>query len=169
MRIFCIRRCLAHTRSSLCSCPCSSSLGMMGLDERKSDGFRFITALAKVHPLFVFFFRLCYALAFGVYLSSFLKDMICSPRPYAPPVARLSKKRAISSSVSRHETDYHPSCRKSSFRVRPSLDPFYELHVHGAISGLARVRSPSCWIPLDRSARDLGHRTCVVRLINCGR
>jgi len=25
------------------------------------------------------------------------------------------------------------------------------------------------WIPLDRSARDLGHRTCVVRLINCGR
>ena len=36
-------------------------------------------------------YRLCYALAFGVYLSSFLKDMVCSPRPFAPPVTRLSK------------------------------------------------------------------------------
>jgi hypothetical protein len=42
-------------------------------------------ALANVHPHFVFSFRLCYALTFGMYLSSFLKDMVCSPRPYAPP------------------------------------------------------------------------------------
>jgi hypothetical protein len=28
--------------------------------------------------------------AFGVYSTSFLKDFACSPRPYAPPVTRLS-------------------------------------------------------------------------------
>ena len=39
----------------------------------------------------ILFGRLCYALAFGVYISSFLKDLVCSPRPYAPPVVRLSK------------------------------------------------------------------------------
>ena len=50
---------------------------------------------------FFFSFRLCYALAYGVYLSSFLKDMVCSPRPYAPPVTRLCKEQSISSSVSR--------------------------------------------------------------------
>ena len=57
--------------------------------------------LAKVHPLFFFSFRLCYALAYGVYLSSFLKDMVYSPRPYAPLVTRLSKEQSISSSVPR--------------------------------------------------------------------
>ena len=39
----------------------------------------------------ILFGRLCNALAFGVYISSFLKDLACSPRPYAPPVVRLSK------------------------------------------------------------------------------
>lgn len=34
--------------------------------------------------------RLLTVLAFGVYLASFLKDLICSPRPFAPPVTRLS-------------------------------------------------------------------------------
>ncbi|EMD34637.1 hypothetical protein CERSUDRAFT_116813 [Gelatoporia subvermispora B] len=29
-------------------------------------------------------------LGLGVYLSSFLKDLICSPRPFAPPVTRLT-------------------------------------------------------------------------------
>ena len=29
-------------------------------------------------------------LGFGVYLSSFLKDLVCAPRPYSPPVERLS-------------------------------------------------------------------------------
>lgn len=29
-------------------------------------------------------------LASGVYLSSFVKDLICSPRPFAPPVTRLT-------------------------------------------------------------------------------
>lgn len=38
---------------------------------------------------------------FVLCLSSFLKDVVCSPMPYAPPVTRLSKKQAISSSVAR--------------------------------------------------------------------
>ncbi|KAI0945106.1 hypothetical protein AcV7_001736 [Taiwanofungus camphoratus] len=29
-------------------------------------------------------------LAFGVYAASFLKDLLCSPRPYTPPVSRLT-------------------------------------------------------------------------------
>ncbi|KAI9444062.1 hypothetical protein H4582DRAFT_1919024 [Lactarius indigo] len=47
-------------------------------------------------PAFFFFGHddlgrgLCYALAFGVYMSSYLKDLVCSPRPYAPPVVRLT-------------------------------------------------------------------------------
>lgn len=47
-------------------------------------------------PIFFFFGHddlgrgLSNALAFGVYLSSVLKDLMCSPRPYAPPVVRLT-------------------------------------------------------------------------------
>jgi len=33
---------------------------------------------------------LLFVLSLGVYLSSFLKDLICSPRPFSPPVARLT-------------------------------------------------------------------------------
>ena len=29
-------------------------------------------------------------LASGVYFSSFIKDLVCSPRPFSPPVSRLS-------------------------------------------------------------------------------
>jgi len=35
--------------------------------------------------------RLLVVLALGVYLSSFVKDLVCSPRPFAPPVTRLSE------------------------------------------------------------------------------
>jgi hypothetical protein len=34
--------------------------------------------------------RLLHVLAAGVYVASLVKDSICSPRPYAPPVTRLS-------------------------------------------------------------------------------
>jgi dihydrosphingosine 1-phosphate phosphatase len=43
----------------------------------------------------IYFCRLCYTLAFGLYSSSFLKDLVCSPRPYTPPVTRLSKITAM--------------------------------------------------------------------------
>ncbi|KZT66652.1 hypothetical protein DAEQUDRAFT_730063 [Daedalea quercina L-15889] len=47
-------------------------------------------------PAFVFFGRgdisrgLVTVLALGVYVSSFVKDAVCSPRPLAPPVTRLT-------------------------------------------------------------------------------
>lgn len=33
--------------------------------------------------------RLIFVLALGVYVTSFVKDLMCSPRPYAPPVTRF--------------------------------------------------------------------------------
>ena len=48
-------------------------------------------------PLFYFFGLpefgrgLLLMLAVGVYVSSFIKDLCCSPRPFAPPVSRLSE------------------------------------------------------------------------------
>ncbi|KAH8101950.1 hypothetical protein BXZ70DRAFT_932625 [Cristinia sonorae] len=54
------------------------------------------TFFMTVLPAFYFFGYdafgrgLLLVLAFGVYLASFLKDLICAPRPYAPPVARLT-------------------------------------------------------------------------------
>ncbi|KAI0048889.1 hypothetical protein FA95DRAFT_1604846 [Auriscalpium vulgare] len=47
-------------------------------------------------PCFFFFGHhemgrgLIYVLAFGVYSSSFVKDLVCSPRPHSPPVTRLT-------------------------------------------------------------------------------
>ena len=39
--------------------------------------------------------RLLLVLALGVYTSSFVKDVACVPRPYAPPVTRLSAYKII--------------------------------------------------------------------------
>jgi len=110
---------------------------MMGWEERKGAGFCFYHRLANMHPPFFFSFRLCYALAFGVYLTSFLKDLACSPRPYAPPVTRLSKKQAISSSVPRlisslaigsHHLEYGlPSTHSTNCM---SMALFLGAHVH---------------------------------------
>ncbi|KAH8116160.1 PAP2 superfamily-domain-containing protein [Phellopilus nigrolimitatus] len=52
----------------------------------------FMTALPA---LFFFGFPevgrgLVFVLGMGVYVSSFIKDLICAPRPYAPPVSRLT-------------------------------------------------------------------------------
>ncbi|KZV99226.1 hypothetical protein EXIGLDRAFT_605949 [Exidia glandulosa HHB12029] len=47
-------------------------------------------------PAFFFFGRdeegrgLLYMLTIGVYVSSFIKDLVCAPRPFAPPVTRLT-------------------------------------------------------------------------------
>ena len=47
-------------------------------------------------PLFFWFgypdlgFNILLTLALGVYTSSFLKDLLCVPRPYAPPVRRIT-------------------------------------------------------------------------------
>ncbi|KAA1478163.1 hypothetical protein DENSPDRAFT_845349 [Dentipellis sp. KUC8613] len=67
------------------------------------DAYFVQTSMLGTHTFFmcflpIFFFfggdsmgrGLCYCLAFGVYSSSFVKDLVCSPRPYAPPVTRLT-------------------------------------------------------------------------------
>ncbi|TFK21744.1 sphingosine-1-phosphate phosphatase [Coprinopsis marcescibilis] len=67
------------------------------------DSYFVYTSLLGTHtffmillPCFAFFGRqdiargLIMVLAAGVYLSSVLKDMFCSPRPFAPPVVRLT-------------------------------------------------------------------------------
>ncbi|KAI0072156.1 PAP2-domain-containing protein [Panus rudis PR-1116 ss-1] len=51
--------------------------------------------MTSLPALFFFGYRdvgrgLLIVLAFGVYVSSFLKDLMCCPRPFAPPVTRLT-------------------------------------------------------------------------------
>jgi hypothetical protein len=53
-------------------------------------------------------------LAFGVYLSSFIKDLICSPRPFAPPVTRFSMQQSILQVI------YLKSVKIYSYRFAPS-------------------------------------------------
>ena len=69
---------------------------MIGWEEGESARFCFIIALAKVH-----FLGSATRSPMALYLSSSLKGSMCSPRPYAPPVARLSKGQTISLSVPR--------------------------------------------------------------------
>ncbi|KAH9961635.1 hypothetical protein BGW80DRAFT_1210922 [Lactifluus volemus] len=97
------------------------------------DTYFLQTSMLGTHTFFlvflpIFFFLgygelgrgLCYALAFGVYLSSFLKDMVCSPRPYAPPVTRLT--------IGNHHLEYgFPSTHSTNSM---SMALFFGTHVH---------------------------------------
>jgi len=89
-------------------------------------------------PLFFFFGHfelgrgLCYALAFGVYISSFLKDLVCSPRPYAPPVVRLT--------VGSHHLEYGLPSTHSTNCTSMALflgAHAYDLHRLGSLSTTA--------------------------------
>ena len=68
------------------------------------------------------FFRLVFVLALGVYLSSFIKDLVCAPRPFAPPVTRLSRSNSILDFPKTHSCY---SDRLTSFGIRI---PFHALH-----------------------------------------
>jgi hypothetical protein len=35
--------------------------------------------------------RMLNVVGLGIYVSSFAKDLVCTPRPYSPPVVRLSE------------------------------------------------------------------------------
>ncbi|KAH9983798.1 hypothetical protein BJV74DRAFT_980251 [Russula compacta] len=97
------------------------------------DAYFLQTSMLGTHTFFLvflpgfFFFgydelgrALCYALAFGLYLSSFLKDLVCSPRPYAPPVTRLT--------VGSHHLEYgFPSTHSTNCM---SMALFLGAHVH---------------------------------------
>ena len=75
--------------------------------------------------------RLLTVLAFGVYLSSFVKDLICSPRPFAPPVTRLSMQRFILQVIYLKSVIFH-SHRFAPSRVRFSFDTFDKQCFHRA-------------------------------------
>ncbi|KAI9462865.1 hypothetical protein BJY52DRAFT_116203 [Lactarius psammicola] len=93
-------------------------------------------------PAFFFFGHdglgrgLCYALAFGVYLSSFLKDLVCSPRLYAPPVVRLT--------VGNHHLEYGLPSTHSTNCASMALflgAHAYDLHRLGSLSTTAFATS----------------------------
>ncbi|KAH9162887.1 hypothetical protein EDB89DRAFT_2234509 [Lactarius sanguifluus] len=89
-------------------------------------------------PAFFFFGHddlrrgLCYALAFGVYMSSYMKDLVCSPRLYAPPVVRLT--------VGNHHLEYGLPSTHSTNSTSMALflgAHVYDLHRLGSLSTTA--------------------------------
>jgi len=103
---------------------------MVGWEEGESTRFCFVIALAKC-ILFCFSFRLSYPLVFGLYPSSFLKDLVCSPRPYSLPVTRLSKEQTILSSILR-------LISRLAIRSHHLEYDFPSTRGHGVIPGRAR-------------------------------
>ncbi|KAF8839582.1 acid phosphatase/Vanadium-dependent haloperoxidase [Paxillus ammoniavirescens] len=72
-------------------------------------------------------------LASGVYFSSFIKDLVCSPRPFAPPVSRLT--------IGTHHLEYGFPSTHSTNSVSMALFIFSQVHSayseHSAISDVA--------------------------------
>ncbi|THH08409.1 hypothetical protein EW145_g2722 [Phellinidium pouzarii] len=83
----------------------------------------FMTAL----PIFFFFGfpeagrGLVFVLGMGVYASSFLKDVVCAPRPYAPPVTRLT--------IGSHHLEYGFPSTHSTNSVSIALYIYSLIHV----------------------------------------
>ncbi|KAH9007636.1 hypothetical protein EDB84DRAFT_1601041 [Lactarius hengduanensis] len=93
------------------------------------DTYFLHTSMLGTHT---FFLVLCYALAFGVYMSSYLKDLVCSPRPYAPPVVRLT--------VGNHHLEYGLPSTHSTNSTSMALflgAHVYDLHRLGTLSTTA--------------------------------
>ncbi|THH18859.1 hypothetical protein EW146_g2215 [Bondarzewia mesenterica] len=67
---------------------------------------------------------LVYALGLGVYSASFLKDLACSPRPYAPPVTRLT--------IGLHHLEYGFPSTHTTNGVSMAL--FLLAHAHSLLS-----------------------------------
>ena len=61
---------------------------------------------------------LLYIVSLGVYVSSFAKDLVCTPRPYSPPVIRLC---TFSSKTRLMCSDEHSS-QRIRYLSRPSSD-----------------------------------------------
>ncbi|KAI0747169.1 PAP2-domain-containing protein [Daedaleopsis nitida] len=88
-------------------------------------------------PIFFFFGApesgrgLLVTLAVGVYVSSFIKDLCCAPRPYAPPVTRLT--------IGSHHLEYGFPSTHSTNSVSIALF-FYDLlqRAYGPASTIAK-------------------------------
>jgi len=76
---------------------------------------------------------LLFNLAFGVYTSSFVKDLVCSPRPFSPPVTRLT--------ISTHHLEYGFPSTHSTNAVSIAL--FVFSHVHAAYTAPASTMTPA--------------------------
>ncbi|CAD6590847.1 MAG: Sphingosine-1-phosphate phosphatase 2, partial [Tremellales sp. Tagirdzhanova-0007] len=74
-----------------------------GVRTELRDRYFYWTAVFGTHtffltflPLFFFFGHphkgrgLLYVVGLGIYASSFVKDLVCTPRPYSPPMMRLT-------------------------------------------------------------------------------
>ncbi|KAF8552134.1 hypothetical protein OG21DRAFT_1511846 [Imleria badia] len=75
-------------------------------------------------------------LASGVYFSSFIKDLVCSPRPFAPPVNRLT--------IGTHHLEYGFPSTHSTNSVSMALFIFGQ--VHSAYSDYSAISSTTYWI-----------------------
>ncbi|KAG6333952.1 hypothetical protein ID866_5135 [Astraeus odoratus] len=80
---------------------------------------------------------LIFVLASGVYVSSFIKDLVCSPRPFAPPVHRLT--------IGTHHLEYGFPSTHSTNSVSMALFIFGHIHraytEHSAVSDIAYYAS----------------------------
>ncbi|WVF65651.1 hypothetical protein IAT40_000382 [Kwoniella sp. CBS 6097] len=96
------------------------------------DKYFYWTAIFGTHTFFmtflpIFFFfgdplkgrGLLYVVGLGIYVSSFAKDLVCTPRPYSPPVVRLS--------MSTHHHEYGFPSSHSTNSVSIAL--FYGQHL----------------------------------------
>ncbi|KIM59073.1 hypothetical protein SCLCIDRAFT_16570 [Scleroderma citrinum Foug A] len=76
-------------------------------------------------------------LASGAYLSSFIKDLVCSPRPFAPPVTRLT--------IGSHHLEYGFPSTHSTHSVSMTLFIFGHIHraytEHSAMSNITYFTS----------------------------
>ncbi|KAF9226198.1 hypothetical protein BS17DRAFT_729195 [Gyrodon lividus] len=71
-------------------------------------------------------------LASGVYFSSFIKDLVCSPRPFAPPVTRLI--------IGTHHLEYGFPSTHSTNSVSMALFIFGQVHrAHSEYSAISNV------------------------------
>ncbi|KAF9237776.1 phosphatidic acid phosphatase type 2/haloperoxidase [Melanogaster broomeanus] len=75
-------------------------------------------------------------LASGVYFSSFIKDLVCSPRPFAPPVNRLT--------IGNHHLEYGFPSTHSTNSVSMALFIFSQ--VHRAYSEDSSISDVGYWI-----------------------
>ncbi|KAN0085657.1 Phosphatidic acid phosphatase type 2/haloperoxidase [Tylopilus felleus] len=75
-------------------------------------------------------------LASGVYFTSFIKDLVCAPRPFAPPVTRLT--------VGTHHLEYGFPSTHSTNSVSMALFIFDQ--VHAAYSDYSAISSTTYWI-----------------------
>ncbi|KAK0189160.1 sphingosine-1-phosphate phosphatase [Armillaria mellea] len=73
-------------------------------------------------------------LALGVYFSSFIKDLLCSPRPFSPPVTRLT--------IGTHHLEYGFPSTHSTNSVSIALFLFGHVYLLASGSELPPVISP---------------------------